>query len=33
MLVTLQPLDEDDPDEEIYLLAEHAEEKTPVLAP
>lgn len=27
MLVTIRPLDEDDPDEETYLLAEHAEEK------
>jgi transcription elongation factor GreA len=27
MLVTIRPLDEDEPDEETYLLAEHAEEK------
>jgi transcription elongation factor GreA len=27
MLVTIRPLDEDDPDEETYLLAEHAEER------
>jgi transcription elongation factor GreA len=27
MLVTVRPLDEDDPDDETYLLAEHAEEK------
>jgi transcription elongation factor GreA len=27
MLVTIRPLDEDDPEEETYLLAEHAEEK------
>jgi transcription elongation factor GreA len=27
MLVTIRPLDEDDPDDETYLLAEHAEEK------
>jgi transcription elongation factor GreA len=27
MLVTVRPLDEDDPDNETYLLAEHAEEK------
>ena len=27
MLVTLRPLDEDDPDEETYLLAESAEER------
>ncbi len=27
MLVTIRPLDEDDPDEETYLLAENAEEK------
>jgi transcription elongation factor GreA len=27
MLVTLRPLDEDDPDDETYLLANHAEEK------
>ncbi len=29
MLVTIRPLDEDDPDDETYLLAEHAEEKAP----
>jgi transcription elongation factor GreA len=29
MLVTNKPLDEDDPDDETYLLAEHAEEKAP----
>jgi len=29
MLVTIRPLDEDDPDDEIYLLAEHAEERAP----
>ena len=29
MLVTVRPLDEDDPDDETYLLAEHAEEKAP----
>jgi transcription elongation factor GreA len=27
MLVTIMPLDEDEPDEETYLLAEHAEER------
>jgi transcription elongation factor GreA len=27
MLVTVMPLDDDDPEEETYLLAEHAEEK------
>ena len=27
MLVTVRPLDEDDPDDETYLIAEHAEEK------
>jgi transcription elongation factor GreA len=27
MLVTVRPLDEDDPEDETYLLAEHAEEK------
>ena len=27
MLVTIRPLDEDDPDDETYLLAENAEEK------
>ncbi len=27
MIVTVRPLDEDDPDEETYLLAEHAEER------
>ena len=27
MLVTLRPLDEDDPEDETYLLAEHAEER------
>ena len=29
MLVTIRPLDEDDPEDETYLLAEHAEEKAP----
>ena len=29
MLVTVRPLDEDDPEDETYLLAEHAEEKAP----
>jgi transcription elongation factor GreA len=29
MLVTVSPLDEDDPEPETYLLAEHAEEKAP----
>ncbi len=29
MLVTIRPLDEDDPDDETYLLAEHAEEMAP----
>lgn len=29
MLVTIRPLDEDDPDEETYLLASHAEERAP----
>jgi transcription elongation factor GreA len=29
MLVTVRPKDEDDPDDETYLLAEHAEEKAP----
>ena len=29
MLVTIRPLDEADPEEETYLLAEHAEEKAP----
>jgi transcription elongation factor GreA len=29
MLVTLRPLDEEDPDDETYLLASHAEEKAP----
>jgi transcription elongation factor GreA len=29
MLVTVRPLDEDDPADETYLLAEHAEEKAP----
>ena len=29
MLVTIRPLDEPDPDDETYLLAEHAEEKAP----
>ena len=29
MMVTIRPLDEDDPDEETYLLASHAEERAP----
>jgi transcription elongation factor GreA len=29
MLVTIRPLDEDDPDEERYLLASHNEERAP----
>ena len=29
MLVTIRPLDEDDPEDEMYLLAEHAEERAP----
>jgi transcription elongation factor GreA len=29
IVVTIRPLDEDDPEEERYLLAEHAEEKSP----
>jgi transcription elongation factor GreA len=29
MLVTLRPLDEEDPEDETYLLADHAEEKAP----
>jgi transcription elongation factor GreA len=29
MLVTVRPLDDEDPDDETYLLAEHAEEKAP----
>ena len=29
MLVTLRPLDEERPDDETYLLAEHAEERAP----
>jgi transcription elongation factor GreA len=29
MLVTLRPLDEEDPEDETYLLAEHAEERAP----
>jgi transcription elongation factor GreA len=29
MLVTIRPVDEDDDEEETYLLAEHAEEKAP----
>ena len=29
MLVTIRPFDEDDPDDETYLLAEHAEERPP----
>jgi transcription elongation factor GreA len=29
MLVTLRPLDDDDPDDEAYLLAESAEERAP----
>ena len=29
MLVTVRPLDEDDPEDETYLLAEHAEERAP----
>jgi transcription elongation factor GreA len=27
MMVTIRPLDEDDPDDETYLLADHAEER------
>jgi transcription elongation factor GreA len=29
MLVTIRPLDEDEPDDETYLLAEHTEERAP----
>jgi transcription elongation factor GreA len=29
MLVTVRPLDEDDPEDEMYLLASHAEERAP----
>ncbi len=29
MLITVRPLDEDDPEDETYLLAEHAEERAP----
>jgi transcription elongation factor GreA len=29
MLVTIRPLDEDEPEDETYLLAEHAEERSP----
>jgi transcription elongation factor GreA len=29
MLVTIRPLDEDEPQDETYLLAEHAEERAP----
>lgn len=29
MLVTLRPLDDEDPDDEVYLLAESAEERAP----
>jgi transcription elongation factor GreA len=29
MLVTVRPLDDNEPDDERYLLAEHAEERTP----
>ena len=29
MLVTVRPLDDDEPEDETYLLAEHAEEKAP----
>ena len=29
MLVTVRPLDDDEPDDETYLLAEHSEEKAP----
>jgi transcription elongation factor GreA len=29
MLVTIRPLEDDDPDDETYLLAEHAEERAP----
>jgi len=29
MLVTIRPLDDSDPEDETYLLAEHAEEKAP----
>jgi transcription elongation factor GreA len=29
MIVTVRPLDEDEPEDETYLLAEHAEERAP----
>lgn len=29
MLVTIRPLDDDEPEDEAYLLAEHAEERAP----
>jgi transcription elongation factor GreA len=29
MIVTVRPLEEDDPEDETYLLAEHAEERAP----
>ncbi len=29
MLVTIRPLDEDDPEDETYLIAQHAEERAP----
>jgi transcription elongation factor GreA len=29
MLVTVRPIEDDEPDDETYLLAEHAEEKAP----
>lgn len=29
MMVTVRPLDDDDPEDETYLLAEHAEERAP----
>jgi len=29
MLVTIRPLDEDEPEDETYLLADHAEERAP----
>ena len=29
MIVTVRPLDDDEPEDETYLLAEHAEERAP----